>query len=136
MRVSVVMPCYNLVSYVDEALESVVIAARHFCGELEVICVDDGSVDGTGEKLDSWRGRFGVDGNVSFKVIHQENAGVAAARNVALDVASGDWIAYLDCDDVWGEWILEAAEELVHDYPQADIVHFLYETFVDGGGGL
>ncbi len=132
MRVSVIIPCYNLVSYVDQALESVRIAARHFGGELEVICVDDGSTDGTGGKIDAWRGRFSEIGCVKFMPIHQANGGEGAARNAGLDVATGEWITYLDGDDVWGEWILKAAAELIGDHSTADILDFRFELFEDG----
>ena len=132
MRISVIIPCYNLASYVDATLESVAVAARHFCGELEVICVDDGSTDGTGEKIDAWRGRFSEIGCVKFVPIHQANGGEGAARNAGLDVATGEWITYLDGDDVWGEWILKAAAELIQEYSHADIADFRFEPFEDG----
>jgi glycosyltransferase involved in cell wall biosynthesis len=129
MRVSVVIPCYNLVSYVDQALESVSIAARQFGGELEVICVDDGSVDGTGEKLEGWRGRFGAEGRIKYEVLHQANGGEGAARNAGLGVATGDWISFLDGDDLWGEWILKAAEEEIEADGAADLIAFRLEAF-------
>ena len=132
MRVSVIIPCYNLVSYVDATLESVSIAARRFCGELEVICVDDGSVDGTGEKLEGWRGRFGAEGRVRYEVLHQENGGEGAARNAGLGVVTGDWVTFLDGDDLWGEWILKAAEELIRAHSDVDIVNLGFGAFEDG----
>ena len=134
MRVSVIIPCYNLVSYVDATLESVSIAARHFCGELEVICVDDGSVDGTGEKLEGWRGRFGAEGRIKYEVLHLVNVGVGGARNAGLDIATGDWVTYLDGDDVWGEGMLEAMEGLVREHSAADILNFRFGMFEDGDG--
>ncbi len=132
MRVSVIIPCYNLVSYVDQTLESVGIAARQFGGELEVICVDDGSTDGTGEKIDAWRGRFGAEERVKYEVLHQANGGEGAARNAGLDVATGEWVTFLDGDDLWGEWILKAAEELICAYLNADIVNLGFGVFEDG----
>ncbi len=129
MRVSVIIPCYNLVSYVDQTLESVDIAARQFGGELEVICVDDGSTDGTGEKIDAWRGRFSEIGRVKFMPIHQMNGGEGAARNAGLDVATGEWVTFLDGDDLWGEDILVRAEEEIEKNSAADLIAFRLESF-------
>ena len=70
-------------------------------GDWEAICVDDGSTDGSGAILDEYAAK-----DNRFKVIHQPNAGVSAARNAALDVAKGEWIGFLDADDVWAfDWL-------------------------------
>ena len=87
--VSVVIPAYNACTFLPQALESV------FGQEyrpIEVIVVDDGSTDGTYELL---RGRD------DLRLIRQENKGEAAARNVGITQAQGEWIAFLDADDIW-----------------------------------
>jgi glycosyltransferase involved in cell wall biosynthesis len=61
----------------------------------EAICVDDGSTDGSGAILDEYAAK-----DARFRVIHQANAGVSAARNAALDVAKGEWVWFVDGDDV------------------------------------
>jgi len=70
--------------------------------DVEAIIVDDGSSDGTHDLI---RNNFRADRRVRY--IHQENQGVAAARNTALRFAGGDFIAFLDSDDVWKPWKLE-----------------------------
>jgi hypothetical protein len=87
--VSVVIPAYNCAPYLQRALDS--IAAQHD-PRLEVVAVDDGSTDETAEVLARYP---------EVRVHRQANAGVAAARNQAIALARGEWIAFLDADDVW-----------------------------------
>lgn len=91
-RVSVVVPCYNIADYVDECVESVL---RQSCPAVEVILVDDGSVDGTSGRLDAWLER---DDRVTL--IRQPNSGLGAARNAGVAAASGEYLFFLDGDDV------------------------------------
>ena len=91
MRVSVVIPVYNQVPVLAECMESVLAQTLR---EIEVICVDDGSTDGSGQMLDEYAAR---DSRV--KVIHQANAGPGPARNAGMAVAQGAFIAFVDADD-------------------------------------
>jgi glycosyltransferase involved in cell wall biosynthesis len=104
-KVSVVIPTYNRAEKVRRAVESVL--AQSF-KDLEVIVVDDGSCDGTGQIL---RHVFGDRIHYHF----QPNQGVSAARNKGIEEAKGEWIAFLDSDDVWErekiEWQLKALEQ-------------------------
>ncbi len=89
--ISVIIPIYNVKEYIDRCMKTVVSQSY---AELEIILVDDGSTDGSGEKCDEWAAR---DSRV--RVIHTSNAGAAAARNVGLDIARGDYIMFVDADD-------------------------------------
>jgi len=91
MRISVVVPAYNSAKFVGAALDS--IAAQKRVPD-EIIVVDDGSHDGTAQIVQSRR----MSG---LALIRQRNAGVSAARNAALGVSTGNWIAFLDADDLW-----------------------------------
>ena len=93
MLVSVIVPVFDVAPWLDEALGSVVSQTYR---DLEVIVVDDGSTDGSGEICEAWAGR-----DSRLKVIHQPNGGLSRARNVGLDLASGDAVAFLDSDDAW-----------------------------------
>jgi glycosyltransferase involved in cell wall biosynthesis len=93
MKVSVVIPVYNGEGTIAEALDSVF--AQRFQDSFEVIVVNDGSTDGTRALL----GKYGD----RIRVIDQENAGIAAARNAAIRAAAGEYIALLDADDTWME---------------------------------
>jgi glycosyltransferase involved in cell wall biosynthesis len=88
--VSVIIPTYNRGHVVPEAIESVL---RQTYLRLEVIVVDDGSTDNTPECLQQFAGRI--------RVVTQENAGPAAARNRGIEMARGELIAFLDSDDLW-----------------------------------
>jgi glycosyltransferase involved in cell wall biosynthesis len=88
--VSVVIPTYNRAGFVPEAIESVLSQSyRNF----EVIVVDDGSTDNTSEVLEPYHDRI--------RLIQQTNSGVSSARNRGLNEAEGEWVAFLDSDDLW-----------------------------------
>lgn len=91
-KISIIIPVYNVSSYLDECLLSV---TRQSYKNIEIICVDDGSNDGSGEKCDSW-----AKNDSRITVIHQKNAGVSNARNRALEIASGTLIGFVDADDI------------------------------------
>lgn len=104
-RFSVIIPTYNRCELLQEALASV--WAQTFT-DYEVIVVDDGSTDGTWEYLQSLGSRVRAFG--------QQNAGPGAARNLAAQHASGDYLAFLDSDDLWLPWSLQAYAELIARY--------------------
>lgn len=89
--ISVIIPVYNAEKSLDTCLQSIV---EQSVGDLEIICVDDGSTDGSYEKLVGWRKK---DGRI--KVLRQENKGGGAARNLGLAKAAGEYIHFLDSDD-------------------------------------
>jgi glycosyltransferase involved in cell wall biosynthesis len=94
--VSVVIPAYNAAGHIRRALDSVLGQTRT---AEEIIVVDDGSTDGTGDIVRGYGNRA--------KYIRQANAGVGAARNAGIRAASGGWMALLDADDEWGREYLE-----------------------------
>ena len=87
-KVSVVLPVYNKAEFLEETLEQIL--GQSF-SDWELIAVDDGSSDGSGEILN----RFAMK-ECRMQVIHQKNAGVSAARNKGLALAVGDWIWFVD----------------------------------------
>jgi glycosyltransferase involved in cell wall biosynthesis len=103
-KVSVVIPTYERAGKVQDAIKSVL--AQTF-SDLEVIVVDDGSTDGTGQML---RENFGD----RIRYYAQANHGVSVARNLGIEQARGEWIAFLDSDDLWEkeklEWQFRALE--------------------------
>lgn len=100
--VSVVIGAYNAMPYVVKCVESV-LEQSIGVDRLEVIAVDDGSTDGTGEELDRFAARC-----PSMRVVHQENSGgPAKPRNVGLDLATGRYVFFLDADDWLGAEALE-----------------------------
>lgn len=95
--VSIIMPCYNYAEYVGDAIGSIL--AQTY-GHFEVIIVDDGSTDGTPAILAEVT-------DPRFRVVRQENAGAAAARNTGRGLARGQFITFLDADDLWRPTFLE-----------------------------
>ncbi len=88
--VSVIIPVYNVLPYLREALDSVINQSYR---NLEILIVDDGSTDGSGAVCDEYL----YDPRV--RVIHQENRGLSGARNTALELMTGEFVAFLDSDD-------------------------------------
>ena len=89
--ISVIIPVYNVEQYLDECLNSVI---NQTYTNLEIILIDDGSTDKSGKICDEFAKR-----DNRIKVIHQKNKGVSVARNNALDIASGEFITFVDSDD-------------------------------------
>lgn len=98
MQVSVIVPLYNKAEHVGRCLQSI---ARQTFRDFQVIVVDDGSTDGSGEIARSF-------GDARFRVIAQPNAGPGAARNRGAAEASGELLAFLDADDEWLPEYLES----------------------------
>ena len=90
--ISVIVPVYNVDEFLDACLQSIVDQSYP---RLEILVVDDGSTDGSGDKCDRWAER-----DERIRAIHQPNGGLSSARNTALDAMSGDWVIMVDSDDV------------------------------------
>ncbi len=97
-KISVIIPCYNVERWVDRCLTSIVEQTTGI-EELEIICIDDASTDGTWERLQEWEARYPKD----ILLIRQKvNRRQGTARNIGLQYASAEWIAFVDADD-WVE---------------------------------
>ena len=94
IKLSVIIPVYNVEEYLDKCIKSVL--NQTFSGELEVILVNDGSTDKSPMICDKYAL---IDKRI--KVIHKKNGGLSSARNAGIDVATGNYIAFLDSDDFW-----------------------------------
>jgi glycosyltransferase involved in cell wall biosynthesis len=109
--ISVVIPTFNRAGQVQAAVKSVLAQTYR---EIEVIIVDDGSTDGTGQVLQEIVGLEGGSGK-QIRYFAQSNRGQSAARNKGTEEARGEWVAFLDSDDVWLpeklEWQVRAMEQ-------------------------
>ena len=90
-KISVIIPVYKVEPYLDKCIQSVV---NQSYKNLEIILVDDGSPDNCPLMCDEWAKR-----DSRIKVIHKKNGGLSSARNAGLDIAEGDYIAFVDSDD-------------------------------------
>ena len=125
--VSVIVPVYNVAPFLSEALNSVI---NQSYTDLEIIIIDDGSTDGSSDICDEFAN---MDDRIS--IIHQDNKGLSAARNVGLDMMNGDAVAFLDSDDAYHpDFIKMMVEELSND---VDLVigKFIYQ-YTSGKLGL
>ena len=114
MNFSVLIPAFNARSFIEEALDSV---ASQTLKPREIIVVDDGSNDDTGDAVERWALRRRTE----VKLIRQENQGVSVARNRGIATAAGDWIALLDADDVWLPAHLAALKRAIDVCPTANV---------------
>lgn len=116
--ISVIIPVYDIESYLERCLESV---RNQTYRNIQVIIVDDGSRDRTGEIAD----RFAKQDS-RFSVIHKENAGVSAARKTGVEVAQGEYIGFVDGDDYIEPDMYQQLMSLAVEY-EADISHCGYQ---------
>ena len=121
-QVSVVIPTYNRGKFVVKAIDSVL---RQSFPDVEILVVDDGSTDGTREALEAY--------GTEIKYIFQENAGVSSARNAGIRLAQGEWVAFLDSDDEWGQKYLSSQLEQTEKVPTA-VAHTTSALTILSGG--
>lgn len=111
--ISVIIPVYNTADYLEKAVNSVL---RQTYRNLEVFLVDDGSTDESGEICDTFAA---ADDRV--RVLHTENGGISRARNTAMDLISGELVAFVDSDDILAPVMYSALAECLRRNPEADI---------------
>lgn len=109
LKVSVVVPAYNSESYIAETLDSIFAQTSL---PMEVIIVDDGSSDATADIVRKY----------PVKLIQQKNQGICTARNVGIRASKGNWIAFLDNDDIWFPTKLEEQLRFAETYPEVGMV--------------
>ena len=121
--ISVVIPLYNKEKQIAHTLQSVL---NQSFQDFEVVVVDDGSTDGSAAEVEKF-------GDLRIRLIHQENAGVSAARNRGIEEAKSDLIAFLDADDEWKPEYLTTQYHLSQKYPDCNVFACNYE-FRDSEG--
>lgn len=112
--ISVIVPIYNQEQYIAQCAQAL---QSQSISDFNVVFVDDGSTDNTIAQLQPY-----IDGNANFSLITQKNSGVSVARNRGMEHTQGDWIAFMDPDDLVTEDYLETLYNTAQQYPQADIV--------------
>lgn len=125
--ISVIIPAYNIKPYIEKCVDSVLMQTYK---NLEVIIVDDGSTDGTSDTCNEIKEK-----DQRITVIHQKNQGLSVARNNGMDAAKGDYIAFLDGDDLWQgtDIINKLAKEIVEkNLPDVVICSFAKRNVIDG----
>ncbi len=116
--ISVIIPTYNRASFLDEVIQSVLnqdYFVRNSSSSFEFLVIDDGSTDNTKEIVKSF-------GN-KMKYYFQEHKGVSAARNLGLDLAQGDYIAFLDSDDLWKKEKISIQMSFMNAFAKAKVCY-------------
>lgn len=119
---SIIIPVYDVAPYLRECLDSVL--AQTFA-DWEAVCVDDGSRDGSAAILDEYAAR-----DERFRVTHLPNVGVSVARNIGMDIAVGEYVTFLDGDDVYEPFWLRSFSDVIES-TGADLVR-LRQVVWDG----
>ena len=117
--ISVIVVTYNRAHFLKDALDSIL---RQTFKDYEIIVVDDGSTDNTKEMLEKHEG---------IRYFYLEHSGIATVRNTAVKVARGQWIAFLDSDDLWKEEKLQKQVDYVRIHPECRIVYTAFSNFTD-----
>ncbi len=121
-RISVIIPTYNRAHFITTAIDSVL---QQTCHDVEIIVVDDGSTDDTRERLTAYGNRI--------RYILTPNRRVGHARNVGMAHAKGDYLTFLDSDDLLYPYMLEIESKLLDLYPDVGLVYAEMSAFDDDG---
>jgi glycosyltransferase involved in cell wall biosynthesis len=121
-KVSVIIPVYNVEKYLGQCIDSVI---QQTLPDIEIICVNDGSTDGSSEILENYAKK-----DTRIRIINKENGGLSSARNAGLDTAEGEYVYFLDSDD----YIVKDAMEKCYAKAKSedlDLVRFEAESFFE-----
>ena len=122
-KASIIIPIYNVRSYVKKTIDSALNQSEE---DIEVVLVDDGSTDGSGEVCDEY-----AETDTRVVVIHKKNGGLSSARNAGTEAASAEYVLYLDGDDYLRQDAVERCLETMKQYP-SDFIQFLYQEVREG----
>lgn len=119
MRVSIIIPVYNVEAYIEECFKSVI--AQTYEGEMECLIVDDCGTDNSMDIIQRLISEY--DGPIKFKILnHNHNKGLSAARNTGIKVASGEYITFVDSDDKIFPDSIANFIEVAKRFPDAEII--------------
>lgn len=126
MKFSILVPVYNVEQYLEQCVESLL--NQTYQGDYEIVLVDDGSTDSSGELCD----KFKENNSDKIKVIHKENGGHTSARFEAIKNASGEYSLFCDSDDFVEPDLLETVNKVLSDNPDTDMVMYSFCYYEEG----
>ena len=132
MKLSIIVPIYNVAPYLRKCVDSLL---AQDISDYEIILVDDGSTDNSGaiaDELTAYSQPLPKGKGVSMRVIHQENAGLSAARNTGIAVAQGEYIMFVDSDDYLQPNVLRTLMEQI-ERDNLDVLRFRYQNVRESG---
>ena len=117
--ISIVIPLYNKAQSIPKTLDSVLAQTYK---DFEIVVVDDGSIDDSARVVEElMKNSPSLQGGDRGRLIRKPNGGVSSARNAGILAAKGEYIAFLDGDDLWGRDYLKVSAKLIADFPNAGI---------------
>ncbi len=123
MKLSIIVPVYNVELYLERCVQSIIAQDVDDC---EVLLIDDGSTDRSGELCDELQRRYGC-----VKVIHQQNGGLSAARNSGINIACGEYITFVDSDDELCRNTLKGNLDFLFTHPEVDMLEYPVEVHAE-----
>ncbi|GMQ31712.1 glycosyltransferase family A protein [Algoriphagus confluentis] len=124
MKVSIIIPCFNYGRYLEECLANLL---SQTYSDWEALVIDDGSTDQTMETVRDWQAR-----EPRIQYFYQPNSGVSAARNLGLKKANGEFIQFLDADDLLSGSKLQLQVDFLKNHPDVDLCYTENHYFEDG----
>lgn len=131
MLLSIIVPCYNAGSSIQLLLESI---SNQLLADCELILIDDGSTDQTGQIIKEFIDQTTSLGEISL--IQTENAGATKARERGLGIASGEFIYFCDSDDIFHDGFITTFKKYLHQYPDMEILLISADMAVETDGVL
>ncbi len=122
VMISIIIPAYNSAKYLPETIDSILAQGMR---DYEIIIIDDGSTDNTREVIDKF--------NAKIKYIYQKQKGAAAARNRGIRNSRGDYIAFLDADDIWLPQKIRLQMQYFNNNPEISIIYTDAQVFDERG---
>lgn len=123
MKVSIIIPVYNVERYLNECIESVL---SQNCTDLEIILINDGSEDGSQKVCEKYARE-----NSNIVLINKENTGLSDTRNLGIKYATGEYIIFLDSDDYWSKSFLKEAINIIKTNRNIDLLFFKVVKFYE-----
>lgn len=121
MKISVIIPVYNVEEYLTQCIESVLMQSYD---DKEILLINDGSTDGSKSICENYAENY-----TFIKLINKKNEGLSEARNDGILNASGDYLLFLDSDDFWSEDFLSDVVKILKKYKDLDFLFFRYKNF-------
>ena len=122
MILSVIIPVYKAEKYLNRCMESILMQK---VDDMEIILVNDGSPDRSGELCDKWALK-----DSRIHVIHKENGGAGSARNMALDIAQGNYVTFIDSDDAIAENTFLPIINYLGEHQDIDILEYPAHLYI------
>lgn len=126
MKYSILVPVYNVENYIEQCIDSLL--SQTYKGDYEIILVDDGSTDSSGDICD----RYAEKHPDKIKVVHKKNQGLISARDAGIEKAQGEYCLFVDSDDFAEDSLLQVVDEEIEKNNNPDMVVYSFQYYDNG----